>query len=56
MVNEPNRLEDEEYIVQLIGKVVTVSVENGENYLEIREFFLIKNMSCGMLFNTKFLI
>ena len=26
-VNDPNRLEDPEYIVRLIGKVITVSVE-----------------------------
>ena len=28
IMNDPNRLEDEEYIVKLIGKVVTVSVES----------------------------
>ncbi len=27
IVNDPNNLDDEEYIVRLIGKVVTVSVE-----------------------------
>ncbi len=27
IVNDPNRLDDEEYIVRLIAKVVTVSLE-----------------------------
>jgi len=31
IVNDPNRLDDEEYIVRLIGLVVTVSLETMEN-------------------------
>ena len=30
IVNDPNRVEDPEYIVQLIGKVITVSLETAE--------------------------
>jgi len=29
-VNDPNRLEEEEYIVRLIGRVITVSVKTVE--------------------------
>ena len=30
IVNDPNRVDDPEYIVQLIGKVITVSLETAE--------------------------
>jgi predicted helicase len=40
IINDPNRLDDEEYIVRLIGKVVTVSVETVKILLKLEELTL----------------
>jgi len=40
IVNDPNRLDDEEYIVRLIGKVVTVSVETVKILLKLEDLTL----------------
>jgi len=40
IVNDPNRLDDEEYIVRLIGKVVTVSLETVAVVLKLSDFTL----------------
>jgi predicted helicase len=39
-INDPNRLEDEMYIVKLIQKIVTVSVETVKLVTELREYSL----------------
>jgi predicted helicase len=40
IVNDPNRLDDEDYIVHLIGKVVTVSVETVKIVLKLGDLAL----------------
>jgi predicted helicase len=42
IVNDPNRLDDEEYIVRLIGKIVLVSVETVKIVLKLGRFGMIK--------------
>ncbi len=41
IINDPNRLEDEMYIVKLIQKIVTVSVETVKLVTQLREYSLI---------------
>ncbi|MEK8020872.1 MAG: type ISP restriction/modification enzyme [Candidatus Parabeggiatoa sp.] len=40
IVNDPNRLDDEEYIVRLIGRVVLVSLETVGIVRRIEKFVL----------------
>ncbi len=40
IVNDPNRLDDEEYIVRLIGRVVTVSLETVAVVLKLSDLTL----------------
>jgi predicted helicase len=42
IVNDPNRRDDEEYIVRLIGKIVLVSVETVKIVLKLGRFGMIK--------------
>ena len=40
IINDPNQLDDEEYIVHLIGKIVTVSLETVEIVKKIDKWVL----------------
>ena len=40
IVNDPNRLDDEEYIVRLIGRVVLVSLETVAVVLKLSDLTL----------------
>jgi predicted helicase len=40
IVSDPNRLDDEQYIVRLVGQVVTVSLETGKIVAGLPELVL----------------
>ena len=49
IVNDPNRLDEEEYIVRLIGKVVFVSLETVDVLKDLENFVLCYNYFIVML-------